>query len=501
MRIPTANRQVTEQGPSRAPQLRTPEAPKAAFGGDVAAAQGTLGDTIEKSATIFAEHMIRRENVRKQKEIVDRDTEVRFALQDTLYSEEKDETGRPRGFLLRQLDQADGSTVEFDSAFEKLRGEYLEKLEDPDQKESLSQLLDQQYLTARGSVISHEASQTRQAFNASFDANLKQRVSDAGRLTNPEQLQNHINASKQIIYSALSAQGRSEDEMVQRGREFAGAAAKASILGVVRTNPRLARLNLEAIKADIQPDDYNALKQDIDNAENQVLALQKAAKKEADRQLEVDLYMRSISHEVSISEIDEHLNKGRITPSFHGQLRRRILNLNNDPEIPVEQKSAKVAELLEDFKALGGRVYKNRPDLKKPLEEAEKEAIASFRAKVQESAPYLTAEQESKFLRYTESAWTESQKAKVGLWAGVSQTLDWLASSSTAKAAALISIFEAKTPEEAAVAAEKIKTEAVIANNPNRSSYTEGQKITVDGKPWVVVGFDVDGEPLIEELK
>lgn len=204
--------------------------------------------------------------------------------------------------------------------------------------------------------------------------------------------------------------------------------------------------------------------------------------------------------------IDRDLAEGRIDRGFHNTLRTRLLRVNDDPTIPDEEKSARRTELLNRFREIGGRLNKKKTDPKKPLKEGKKGELQEFRDFVLESAPYISGEDERKFLRYTQKAFDDSQIAKIGIFESLRQRLTFLPGMTAEEEAetltgAMDKILDPKVSvQEATVAADGLAEQKVVAKNPNRAAYQVGQTITVNGAAYKVTGFDTDGEPLVEPI-
>ena len=188
---------------------------------------------------------------------------------------------------------------------------------------------------------------------------------------------------------------------------------RSSLGAMVSPDPAPALAYLDATKSALTPTQYDTIKKDVLTQSRQMKNLLKADKDEADKAYQNELYLETVrplnprDRFKLLARIDSDLQDGRIDYSFHRLIRNRALNVNDDPEIPREQKTSKRAELLEKFKELGGKVYKDKPEIKKPLSrkpQSDIDKVKDFRDMVIESASYLTKDEEKKFMSYTQDA-------------------------------------------------------------------------------------------------
>jgi hypothetical protein len=171
-RIPKYDYQVTPYTPN-IPEQRIPEAPRSAFGEDVARAQGTLASSIiDPIAKLFADRAAERQRIDNATHASQVGSMFMNAVNDRLFSEDvetyKDANGqkleRPRGLLNRTKDKASNATYEWDDFYYKEAPKYLDMVRDPDTRLRLQQSLQSEYQNKRTALIKHEVQQ-RQAYN------------------------------------------------------------------------------------------------------------------------------------------------------------------------------------------------------------------------------------------------------------------------------------------------------------------------------------------------
>ena len=195
MKVPKYQRQVgIETARTQAPRMPTVTIPKVvpgAFGADVGRATQALGEVGLK----IAGHLQQMAIDKQDREVLRRETEYRKDLQNRLINGEEEtiqidgqDVTRPRGFLRRQLEQAEGATQELDKVYqEEVRNQYLGGLSRY-QLDKLGPAMDGHYLSVRNSVITHEANQWDESEKNETESNLAQKTLDASIIRDPDQL-------------------------------------------------------------------------------------------------------------------------------------------------------------------------------------------------------------------------------------------------------------------------------------------------------------------------
>jgi len=219
-----------------------------------------------------------------------------------------------------------------------------------------------------------------------------------------------------------------------------------------------------------------------------------------------ELYMRAVNGQLPLAEVDNLFALGRIDRSFFKELRSRVLSPNDDPAIAPDQKTEKFLALLDEFKNLRGSELDKNGKLIKPATKNDLKTLTAFRSKVAQSSGFLTEEQERAFYNYTQRNFNEARSPKVGIFDGLLAALKSMPLSpeklNAAVTGAVLRIFDSGTSvSQASAASAEIAQSAAIATNPNRSLYQIGQILNMSNGSVKVVGFDTDGEPLVERLK
>jgi hypothetical protein len=233
-----------------APAAITPLAPPvAAFGGQVAEANAQRGQQVEKIGALIGQRIIERQEHQDMTQVVDKDTQFRKDMDTMLLDPTPlDETGKATGVLSRKLNHAHNATIDFDAAYQKKKAEYLDSVAGDTQKVELGKLLDSHYTAARSTVIRHEAQQGDEYHAQVLDANLAQRIADAGKFADPVALRADLDSGLQIQATAYAKMGRSPEETKLKGQEYADNYAKAAVQAKLESNPAAARAIFETLK-------------------------------------------------------------------------------------------------------------------------------------------------------------------------------------------------------------------------------------------------------------
>ena len=194
MRVPEYQRKVPietarTQAP-RMPQITMPRAVPGAFGANVAKATQALSEV----GTKIADHLLQMAQDKQDREVLHRETESRKDWQNRLTNREEEtikingqDITRPKGFLVRQLEQAEGSMQEADEAYQKMRSQYLDGLSQY-QLDKLGPAMDSYYETVRNRINIHEANQYDESDRIATESNLAQKTLDASIIRAPDQL-------------------------------------------------------------------------------------------------------------------------------------------------------------------------------------------------------------------------------------------------------------------------------------------------------------------------
>jgi hypothetical protein len=222
---------------------------EAAFGQDVAAANARMAGTVSSLGEKLASHMIERQAKDDERQVFDTAVKFNQEMQDRLYDQTRDDKGKPKGFMLRQLDQTKDSTPEFDQFYHQdLKQKYLDTVTSDAQKTMLQREMDTRFTATRDQIIKHEVTQTNEAFNKSAATFVKTSVDLSAGITDPSILKAAIAHTQEYQALALQRNGLTPDEIAQSSKEVAGEMAKAAVLAVIEQNPKAARSLLENTK-------------------------------------------------------------------------------------------------------------------------------------------------------------------------------------------------------------------------------------------------------------
>lgn len=514
MRIPLTENRVQRQPQGSINPPNVASAPLQAFGTQVNEANQKLGGAIEQVGEALGEHIIRQQRADQEAKVLENETNYRREIQDLLSSPDLDKDGKPVGVLNRQLAQAQGATTEFDSKATELKNRYVTSANTPFERAKLSESLDHIYSISRDNVIAHEARQRNESYKNILNSNLQERILNAGQISNPKDLLKAIDDGYDTLYAGNNQLGKDGATTAVELSKFSEDIIRSSLGAMVSPDPAPALAYLDATKSALTPTQYDTIKKDVLTQSRQMKNLLKADKDEADKAYQNELYLETVrplnpqDRFKLLARIDSDLQDGRIDYSFHRLIRNRALNVNDDPEIPREQKTSKRAELLEKFKELGGKVYKDKPEIKKPLSrkpQSDIDKVKDFRDMVIESASYLTKDEEKKFMSYTQDA---ANNPRTGLFWALWDKIKSVPNTTKEEETKTMteSMDKVLDPnisvEDAAANAHRIGEEHAIKRNPNRAKYKIGQIVTnPNGISAEVIGYDDNGNPRFKVKK
>lgn len=270
MKVPTYSEQVQKVTPQtepvQAPSVTIPGVVPGAFGGDIAKATEQLGKVGEQ----LAGHLMKIQQERQDKQVMQLETAFRQEMQGSLMNNEDEtisvngkEITRKKGFLMRPLSQAQGVTEEFDNLYQsKTRQRYLDGLSKY-QRDKLEPALDNQYLSLRNQIITHEANQLDADFKNATESNYKQKVLDASIIRDGKQLALAIEDAQKTIapYNSRYDQATRKIENEKAAEDI----AKTAILSSIEQTGdyAMADMMLSAVKDKISPATYSELSTEI----------------------------------------------------------------------------------------------------------------------------------------------------------------------------------------------------------------------------------------------
>lgn len=262
-KVPISEQQVELQ-PARAPGIDLPNAPAAAFGGGVAQAAEKLGNAVTNLGTTVGEHVIQMEHEKRDKETVDAFNDFVRTEQDELLSAETDDDGKPKGLLLRQGDQAAGSTLEYDRNFKIKKESAASRFTWQSQNDKLQEMMDARHNSTRETIIRNEAAQNRESFKTTFEDSSKLAVADAANSRTPDDLNSRIDQALEIQTHGLRVIGAGEATVQLQSQKLVGDMTKSAIVPVLETDPKAAQAILDGVKGKIGAETAAEIQKAID---------------------------------------------------------------------------------------------------------------------------------------------------------------------------------------------------------------------------------------------
>jgi translation initiation factor 2 beta subunit (eIF-2beta)/eIF-5 len=238
--------------------------PEAAFGEQVGQAKAQFGKTLENVGTVLAQHVIRMAEQKQEQEVLDLQNKAQTDIQNTLYDQTKDDNGKPNGFLLREMNQADGSVPEFDQVAMKLKKQYVDSVKTPYQQELMGKTLDAHLTATREQIIRHEVTQKDAAYKQTVKTNMESTVAAAAGVADPRDL-TPILATAQANYSAAAIRlGIDAKTIDLNNKSYAGQIIKSAVMGNLEVDPKTSAKLLTTFKDAMHPSDFAELQKTVD---------------------------------------------------------------------------------------------------------------------------------------------------------------------------------------------------------------------------------------------
>jgi hypothetical protein len=257
-------------------QLRTPPPQSAKDNIDMSNEwdeKAKLGQTIGHTAEKVFDY-IEKKNERDQHFQVLEDTnKYTDELQNMLYNKDLSPTNQPIGLLNRENKDASGITSLFDANTDKLKNDYVNKAGSQYQKNLLNQMISAHTSQLRGSVISHEAVQTRNYQENIFKESNSKAVLNAGNITNSKQMEDAISLNQDTNNLYYRQLGITNPAIVDtENMKQADAMVKSTVGALLSresnplggTNWGASKDIIEKVKDKISPLMYSELSKDIE---------------------------------------------------------------------------------------------------------------------------------------------------------------------------------------------------------------------------------------------
>lgn len=266
-----------EKREGRAPEASFTKPPVDAFGGNVAQAQGQIGDAVQNLGNSLVTHAEQQLEARSQQKAHDASLKYKAQMDDLLYSNKQvkikgadgQEYDAPSGYMVRAGFQTDQQTIEFQARASEIRKQVLKDmgggLFGQRSSEYASKMMDTQFVADREKVLSHEAKQMRKAGNDQYDAKIVSKIDEAASAQSPEQLMNIFTAPggiKEVASQKAQFGGATIEEAQKLSQNYAAKATKNAVDNALRStagNLDVAVTFLEAAKGEITTEQYNAI--------------------------------------------------------------------------------------------------------------------------------------------------------------------------------------------------------------------------------------------------
>lgn len=276
--VPKYNRQVEVDTPryQDAPSIpKTDLSPNMRSLNVIGQANQNLADTGVKIAGLISKHMQERVKQKQEAEVSAREVSYRTEIQDLLYSKEPvkiksgdQEIEAPAGYMNRQLDQAQGSTIELESKYKDIKNKYLSGLKTREQYDSLSKSMDSTFLSARGMVINNEGDQFRKSMITKHEMNASQQISSGALIGNAETLNGAIDNLNNTYSKIGSVAGWDADTLAYNQKDKASGLVSNAVNSFLLNTGDLKKSKelLDSAKDKILPDQYEKIEKHLNSS-------------------------------------------------------------------------------------------------------------------------------------------------------------------------------------------------------------------------------------------
>lgn len=262
-KIPVLQPSVSPR-PVEAPVPQVLRPPEEAFGGEVQAAKAGLAQQVQKTSDLAFRRLVEIRQRDDEQNALDTITKFQTDLQNKLNDNTVDESGKPKGYLQRQLGQARGSVPEFDATAQELKKQYMDTVMAPELKTQVQKTLDVHLTTAREQVLHHEANQREQDFRNSLDANIKTNIAAAASISHPLAMLDSIKAAQAAATGGYMHLGMDPQTVEVNNRALAGEMVKSSVLTLIEQDPKKAQDMLNVTRGTIPANAITELQKTID---------------------------------------------------------------------------------------------------------------------------------------------------------------------------------------------------------------------------------------------
>jgi regulator of RNase E activity RraB len=294
-------------------------------------------------------------------------------------------------------------------------------------------------------------------------------------------------------------------EWAERQKAVARSATYRDVLErmLVDGNDAQAKAYEKSVNKHILPEDVAIL----EKVRKEDKIRREARDAEYERGLYIILADSAVPTEGKLKALDKAFRRGDMKVPLYEKAKGWVLDINDDPTIPIDKKVDVNSDLTRQFLELEGTDVTASGSPAAPAEGNDIKAISKFRENVAKNRKYLTPEQERNFQIYTEKDFDEARAPKKNLFKSLTDILPLIPNlnpmSSLSITQKAMEIFNKDmSVQQASQEIEKLKTAAVVSGNPNRSRYVVGQRVTnPQGIDLEVVGYDDTGNPRFKVLK
>lgn len=491
MKVPVYQNRVSVQTP-QVSFIQTPSAPRQAFGEQIGKEIARTGEIIQDMGTKLGSHLLKLHEEKVAARVADLDTSFRKDINDKLINPEEEtinvngqDVTRPKGIMVRSLNQTEGAYQEFSDFYASKRDEYLGMVDDKKGRQALAQKLDGQFLTYQMQVRGHEATQIRKARIDSQASNLAAQVKDAAGIIDSRSLENAIINVAETQDNINSLTGVDEvTGHLNKSRAIGEVVENSVISTVYRTGDlELAHALLDKAKDYITPGKYQELLMSSQDAHEKYKKYALKAFEDNQDKNESQLILDMANKNVSVltpAEVIQKVQSGDISNEF-GNAYIRVLKSPKhiDPKKSIERSG--FTEYAKQLFSANDR-------------DSAKSAIVNMLNGASEGK--LNEEQLAVLLKVANKAGDKKIAGAMGRLEETAQKLGTDTGGILYKFVSLLNggrgVDEAK---QDAIESERIQA------NPESAKYSYGDEVTTPLGIMYVWGYYDDGEPDVRKTR
>lgn len=561
MKVPEDTRNIALETPTTQPttmpRISMPGVARDAFGENVGKAYEGLGEGLK----ILANHMDQMAIDEWDKE--EQKKEIAYAQdwQNILTNQETEtvpingqDVARPKGLLLRQLGQAKGVIFEANEIDKKLCEQYLKGV-NKYQYGKLVPFLKGHFSSIKDKLVTHEQNQLAEDYKNITESNLKIKTLEASTIRDGKEL-------GVAIDSAISSAARYNsqfDPATQKvkNQEIASKIAKSTFDSAIINSIDLSQTKvfLEEIKDKIPQATYDEINQDIEKTQKQnaekikrIQAENVQLAKLAVDKAEDDLVVKKINSQLSVGDVKVALSAGTIRPKFADSLIKALISFKT---VDAKTDPVTYSDMVDLILSPNRKVSEVREKLLDAYNEGSlsetdfKHLYTTKMIPSQAGRGFSVAEEYSdEMAKANEPPRLGFIRTAVNMLKAFGQTANAI-NPLTITVPLIKQLFNridaGKTPDnEIQDVAKELVKERIKSDNPvvgflddvpnaiatkgaikhaypgstklktestykgeldTQGQYEIGDTVTHDGKEYIVVDFDTDGEPLLEEAE